>query len=491
MTNYVFYPVTGDGQSQATEFIWQVGQINWNTTADWDQGNTLVFQNPALSPGDVPGSGTGTSQGPGNDSVGLVAGDVTSFALEAYTPNPAKGDPYIGSNVFSVDVLINTGTVDINNLLLSGFNQYALIDIPQLPTLDVEGATLQVQGSIVNSQTVIFPTITNVPIIGTAGGTLLATGGGTIEIGDGGTVQIAGSVQSAINLDFNDPGSNLLSLGAVSASAPDAFAGTIDNFGAGDTIFLPNLPTPGSYTPDFSNGTLTIMDGATTLAALDMSGVYTSSSFTLLSADGGTDIVTCFAAGTRIRSTRGDIPVEDLTTGEHVYALLSDHEVPIVWSGRRRVDCRRHPKPELVWPVRIAAGAFADGVPERDVYLSPDHAVFVDGVLIPVKYLIDGQAIVQICRDEVVYYHLELPDHDVMLAEGLAVESYLDTDYRATFDNGPGPVVLQPEFGVRRWETAGCAQLVVTGAQLERVRQHLRARAEKGVGVGQVNSAAA
>ena len=51
---------------------------------------------------------------------------------------------------------------------------------------------------------VLFPTVTNVPFIGTAGGLLQASGGGTIDIGGGGTVQVAGSVQSQVTLHFND-----------------------------------------------------------------------------------------------------------------------------------------------------------------------------------------------------------------------------------------------------------------------------------------------
>jgi hypothetical protein len=280
-------------------------------------------------------------------------------------------------------------------------------------------------------------------------------------------------------MNFNDGSNDLLDLAGVSAAQPGAFAGTINGFAAGDTIFLPGLTSPGSYTDDFNNGTLTISDGATTVATLPIAGGFTASSFTLLSANGGTDIVTCFMAGTRIRTARGDVPVEDLLAGDLARAHFTDDDVPITWIGRRRVDCNRHPRPELVWPVRVAAGAFADSVPGRDVYLSPDHAVFVEGVLIPVKYLIDGENIMQLCRDEVIYYHIELPAHDVLLAEGLAVESYLDTDHRAAFDNGLAPVVLHPEFGVHRWETGGCARLVVTGPELEKVRQYLHARSAR------------
>jgi len=42
------------------------------------------------------------------------------------------------------------------------------------------------------------------------------------------------------------------------------------------------------------------------------------------------------------------------------------------------VDCEHHPVPADVHPVRIHAGAFAPGVPARDLRLSPDHAAFVD-----------------------------------------------------------------------------------------------------------------
>ena len=53
--------------------------------------------------------------------------------------------------------------------------------------------------------------------------------------------------------------------------------------------------------------------------------------------------------------------------------------------------------------------------------------MFVDDVLIPVKYLINGVTIEQVPVQEVTYYHVEVPHHAVLLAEGLPAESYLDT----------------------------------------------------------------
>ena len=133
--------------------------------------------------------------------------------------------------------------------------------------------------------------------------------------------------------------------------------------------------------------------------------------------------VSCFAAGTRIGTERGEVLVEELHLGDRVLIVGDGSSEPVVWIGHRTADCARHPKPQQVWPVRIAAHALGPGRPSRDLWLSPDHAVFVNNVLIPVKHLINGRTISQVPCDEVTYYHVELPQHSVLLAEGLPVES--------------------------------------------------------------------
>lgn len=143
----------------------------------------------------------------------------------------------------------------------------------------------------------------------------------------------------------------------------------------------------------------------------------------------------CFAAGTRILTARGEVCVEDLLVGDRV-CLRSGRCVDVTWLGHRHVDCRRYSKPEEVWPVRVQSGAFGEGVPHRDLWLSPDHAVFVGGGLIPVRYLVNGASIAAEPRDLVSYWHVELPRHDVLLAEGLPCESYLDTGNRSALSNG-------------------------------------------------------
>jgi hypothetical protein len=182
----------------------------------------------------------------------------------------------------------------------------------------------------------------------------------------------------------------------------------------------------------------------------------------------------CFAAGTRIMTEQGEVPVEELHIGDRLKTVVGPKFQPVTWIGMRVVSCQHHPEPAKVWPVRISAGAFGRGLPRRDLWLSPDHAVYLDGSLIPVKHLINGSTIVQVQVASVSYYHVQLPRHDVLLAEGLAAESYLDTGDRSNFSNGGPKIALHPDFGSRLWEAEGCAPLVVTGPELAAARRHVK-----------------
>jgi hypothetical protein len=191
--------------------------------------------------------------------------------------------------------------------------------------------------------------------------------------------------------------------------------------------------------------------------------------------------VACYRSGTRIATPTGALPIEQLRAGDVVRNI---HGVcqPIRWIGSRHIDCRRHPEPHRVWPVRVRAHAFAEKVPQRDLWLSPDHAVFVDDVLIPIKHLINDRSIAQVPVDAVTYYHVELSAHDVLLAEGLPAESYLDTGDRANFSNGGEVTRLFADFAAPGLDPAfvrdarSYAPLVVHGPELEAARRIVGAR---------------
>jgi hypothetical protein len=223
-----------------------------------------------------------------------------------------------------------------------------------------------------------------------------------------------------------------------------------------------------------NHGTIHDASQQSVFAGISQDGAISFQSTDFENFANSTDIrLACFAAGTRLATARGMVAVEALSEGDIMLLASRDGSLPVVWIGHRTVECLRHPAPRAVWPVRIAADAFAHGVPKRDVYLSPDHAVFVRGVLIPVKYLVNGTTIAQVRVDRVQYWHVELARHAVLLADGLSVESLLRGD-RSAFANGDGVVALQYHWAR---EGLGCAPLIVSGPHLDAVRVTLQARA--------------
>jgi hypothetical protein len=148
----------------------------------------------------------------------------------------------------------------------------------------------------------------------------------------------------------------------------------------------------------------------------------------------------------------------------------------VVWVGSRRLDLTRIDAPERARPIRIRAGAIAAGVPERDLRVSPWHALYLHGHLFEARHLVNGSTIiVEQHTSHVTYHHIELDAHDVILAEGCAAESYLDTGNRDMFE---GPVMaLHPRFGGPRVDP--CVPVVAEGALLEDVRASLTSRARQ------------
>lgn len=184
----------------------------------------------------------------------------------------------------------------------------------------------------------------------------------------------------------------------------------------------------------------------------------------------------CYGRGTRILTAMGEVAVEALAVGDLVVGLSSGGTVPVTWIGRRGVELAGHRTPDSVRPVRVIAHAFGEKRPHRDLVLSPKHAVFAMGVLVPVRLLINGQSIVQEHVDFVDYYHVELGRHDVLLAEGLPAESYLDTGNRRAFENGVAHAGLGARTAREAWSQDACAELVTDGPVLESIRQTLRYR---------------
>jgi hypothetical protein len=152
----------------------------------------------------------------------------------------------------------------------------------------------------------------------------------------------------------------------------------------------------------------------------------------------------CFMPGTMIATPSGERAVETLAIGDLVTTSGGRHE-PIRWIGRQSVAPLF--ADELTLPVRVRAGALGENVPERDLLVSPDHALLVDGVLAHAGALVNGVSILRERKVPTIftYYHVELDDHSLVLAEGAPAETFIDNVDRMRFDNFAEYAELYPE----------------------------------------------
>lgn len=306
-------------------------------------------------------------------------------------------------------------------------------------------------------------------------------------------------------VEFEDNHSFLLLQGIFGDDFINPFAMPISGFRAGDTIAIEEsnlFDATHSLQWDQTTHLLTVLEDSAPLAEFKLNGTYTLSDFGLLDNtanvgagavhqnDNGTlstpfqlDIVTtapCFVAGVLIATAEGQKPVEILRPGDPV--LTADgRTMPVRWIGRRRIDLMRHPQPEQAQPIRVRRDAFGNAMPHRDLLVSPDHAIFCDGLLIPARLLINGATIVQDRTfRSVTYYHLELVDHAILLSDGLPTESYLDTGNRNIFENADVSLILHPNFlpnAQHQRETRSCAPFAADAARVEPVWRRLAQRA--------------
>ncbi len=145
----------------------------------------------------------------------------------------------------------------------------------------------------------------------------------------------------------------------------------------------------------------------------------------------------CFLTGTRILTASGYKLVEELQIGDKVQTA-EGKLVDVKWIGYQTIDPNALTIPLRGNPVLVKAGALGNNLPARDLYLSPDHSLFIDGLLINAGALVNGVSIVQTEPTETFVYHsVELENHALLTVEGTLAESYMPHhEDRANYDNG-------------------------------------------------------
>ena len=251
-----------------------------------------------------------------------------------------------------------------------------------------------------------------------AGGTATFTGGGpavaldiglTVSDGDSGNVLSSATVAvvDAITGDTLNFSSDPSTDGNIAVASDGD--GVLVLTSSGSTATMEQWQTAlESVTYNFSPS-----NGDPTVGGTDKSRTIDWTVNDGSSSNGGSGLVTstldltlCYCRGSRILTDHGEVAVEDLRIGDRV-VTFSGAARPIRWIGHRDIDLTRHPAPEQAQPIRIRANAVADGVPRRDLLLSPDHAVLFDGLLVIARLLVNGASI----EREVQCNHVTLLPH--------------------------------------------------------------------------------
>lgn len=220
------------------------------------------------------------------------------------------------------------------------------------------------------------------------------------------------------------------------------------NFDVGETLYVDGNPVGTFYAgyfpdtpPDFDNFYIVVEVDEDTFVIYS-SGTVAESELpnTFHEIDDVSpepSIPVCLGAGTLIATPEGERRVEDLQIGDLVRTQAGE-TVAAIWIGRQTLHKIFTPAERFV-PVRVQAGALGAGVPHRDLILTADHALILDGLAINAGALVNHTTIsyepMDRLPEQVTYYHVETEAHDVILANGAPVETYIDYVARSLFDN--------------------------------------------------------
>jgi hypothetical protein len=431
-TSLTFQQGAASTVGSSSEFVWS-NAANWTTNVVPSDGDVVNFGVSGSSPSN-PG---------GYDDIGsLFLGRLTLptgyLAVGGSLTIATMSAGEAGSRGIEADTLLNGGTADVT-----------------INALSFGGAFIGAEGT--NAVTTLNAATDPRAIY---------------QAADGGMVVLSPTpnASSQLLLNLGDSASDTGTIALVNPGT--TVAGQLGNVGVGDAIELPGTSvTTVTYGP--SNLTVVTNVGTTAFSHVSylsstLSGSPTPVSFTAArDASTGLEKITftlCFCKGALIRTPSGDVRVEKLAAGDTVVTWGGTHR-PITWIGAGRVLATRGRR-NAATPVIVRRGALADNVPNADLRVTKGHSLFIDGVLIPVEFLVNHRSIQWDDRaQEVSVYHVELATHDVLIANGAAAESYRDDGNRWLFqntNNGWGAEAQVP-----------CAPVLTGGAILDQVWRRL------------------
>ena len=379
--------------------------------------------------------GGGTGVGGAADSVYFGNGPSRLIVDPGAGFNGAVVADAADSNTLELASAATAGTISALDTSVTGFDQITVDlgaawtltgthtltsgqTLTNSGTLTLDSATLTDAGSLVNDGQILLDPSTL--IVAALGGT------GTVTVGSDSMLIAQGRVSVGDTIDFTD-GTGTLQL------LPGSFSGSIDLLD-GDTLLLTGI-TNATTAEVLNSNTLQVDLANSSTIDLKLSQTFANEAFQVATVNNNAEITTlCFCADTWIATPHGNVPVQRLAVGDLVLTTDGTAE-PTTWIGVGRVLATRGRRTAAT-PVIVRRGALADNVPTRDLHVTKGHSLLIDGVLIPVEFLVNHRSIQwDDHAREVHLYHIELARHAVLLANGAPAESYRDDGNRWLFQN--------------------------------------------------------
>ena len=468
---------------QLTQSLTPTSQIdNQGTTAlvTLTAGQTLDDESAGLMP-------------PASRMQGTLFNDINDDGVEDGADQGVSGATvtlYRGGVLVGAAVTSASGAYGFTGLL-AGSTYEVQFTAPRASVFSPIGSTGIGVDSTVNSNGTQW--ITLAP----SGGTAIVDAGTHVAASITGLPASAGPIDftactpfAAASVNLPDPNASanitimLTSTGGTGNMPTDA-DGMLSGAGlvhTGAGAYSLSASSPGALTSELRALVFTPLPDAAADPVIDRFDLDTTQAAATASAATSLSESACFLAGTRILTEHGEIEVERLARGDSVATLRDGAivHVPVKWVGGRCLDAATVRR-TAIRPIRIRAGSFCDGVPHRDLLVTPEHCILVEGRLVPARMLVNDRSIVE---DHSIasfsFHHVELDTHGVLLAEGLTTESYLDTGNRAAFANAAivslhaGPVL---DASHKSWTRHACAPLATDRETVEPIWRRLLARA--------------
>jgi len=291
------------------------------------------------------------------------------------------------------------------------------MDSPQAETLRNQVGYLWLHQSHCGLKTQVFFTVALVNAPGQFAGNRAANFTSSVEIKKIGGVwktfgpinTKSGTVEDTLEVsdglfNRNEELDYFTQVGATALADGFVFRGTSANFGGG------------FYGQDGYGGKIYLFDFAGKNIQLNTIVDFATGKFN--------DLVVCFVAGTKIRTPEGEKAIEELQIGDLISTANGAKAVKFACQSTRSFN-------ELLAtgknPIRVAAGTFGA---TADLLMSPSHAINLEGSLIESGALIDHASVERVTEwnaTELTYFNLELDQHELIWANGVATESYFSS----------------------------------------------------------------